>query len=438
MRTPSGTGELSASLQARDLASVWHPFTQHAGWPADDPLVIDRAEGMYLYDADGTPYLDGVSSLWVNVHGHRVPEIDAAVRAQLDRMAHSTFLGLTHEPGIALAEALLATAPTGMSKVFYCGDGATAVEAALKMAYQAAAQRGEDRPLFVGVREGYHGDTLGAVSVGAIDTFHATYRQILLETRQIPSPSPARAGTAAALAELERILDAEGDRVCAVAVEPMVQGAGGMLTHDVAFLQGVRRLTTRAGALMLADEVATGVGRTGRMWAVEHAGVAPDLLTLGKGITGGYLPLSAVLATEEVFDAFLGSPSSGRTFFHGHTYTGNPLACAAALANLHLMARHDTVRAAARAGERLGALLAPLTDLPGVVDVRRCGTMTGIEVAPRGERTGFEVCRLARKRGVLIRPLGDVVVLMPPLAIGDAEVDLLGTVVVDAVREVVV
>src|ERR1700712_166581 len=207
MRTPSGS-----ELVARDLASVWHPFTQHAGWPSDDPLVIDRAEGMYLYDADGRAYLDGVSSLWVSVHGHRVPEIDDAVRAQLDRIAHSTFLGLTHEPGVALAEALLAIAPAGLNRVFYCGDGATAVEAALKMAYQSAQQRGEDRPLFVGVREGYHGDPLGAVSVGAIDTFHDTYRQILLETRQIPSPSPARAGTAAALAELERILGAAGDR----------------------------------------------------------------------------------------------------------------------------------------------------------------------------------------------------------------------------------
>src|SRR3954449_5873851 len=257
MRTPSGSSE----LVARDLAAVWHPFTQHAGWPADDPLVIERADGMYLYDADGRGYLDGVSSLWVSVHGHRVPEIDAAVRAQLDRVAHSTFLGLTHEPGVVLAEKLLATAPPELKRVFYCGDGATAVEAALKMAYQSAAQRGEDRPLFVGVREGYHGDTLGAVSVGAIDTFHATYRQILLETRKIPSPSPVRAGTAAALAELERILDREGDRVCAIAVEPMVQGAAGMLTHDLDFLRGVRRLATRAGALMLADEVATGIGR---------------------------------------------------------------------------------------------------------------------------------------------------------------------------------
>ena len=429
-------------LVARDLAAVWHPFTQHSLWEDDEPLVIDRAEGMYLIDTDGRRYLDGVSSLWVTVHGHRVPEIDAAVRQQLEKVAHSTFLGLTHEPGIALAEALLETAPrpkagegAPLRRVFYAGDGSSAVEAALKMAYQAAAQRGEHRPLFVSVAEGYHGDTLGAVSVGGIDTFHAAYRQILLRTRQIPSPH--RVGTEAALAALEALLDADGQQVCAVIIEPMVQAAAGMLTHDAAFVRGVRELSRRAGALMIADEVATGLGRTGAMWAVEHAGVTPDLLTCGKGLSGGYLPLSAVLATEEVYAAFLGAPESDRTFFHGHTYTANPLACAAALANLRLMAERQTVRHAGRVGERLGALLAPLSQMAGVLDVRRCGTMTGIEVASTGSRTGFEVCRRARRRGVLLRPLSDVVVLMPPLAIGEEDLDELAAVTVDCVHEVV-
>ena len=431
-----------SDLVARDLAAVWHPFTQHSLWEDDEPLVIDRAEGMYLIDTDGRRYLDGVSSLWVTVHGHGVPEIDAAVRAQLDKVAHSTFLGLTHEPGIALAEALLETAPrpapgdgSPLRRVFYAGDGSSAVEAALKMAYQAAAQRGEHRPLFVSVAEGYHGDTLGSVSVGGIDTFHATYRPILLRTRQIPSPH--RVGTADALAALETLLAAEGEQVCAVIIEPMVQAAAGMLTHDAAFVRGVRELSRRAGALMIADEVATGIGRTGRMWAVEHAGVTPDLLTCGKGLSAGYLPISAVLATEEVYDAFLGAPESDRTFFHGHTYTANPLACAAALANLQLMAERRTVEQAARVGERLGALLAPLSQVDGVLDVRRCGTMTGIEVASRGSRTGFEVCRRARRRGVILRPLSDVVVLMPPLAIGDEDLDELAAVTVECVHEVV-
>jgi adenosylmethionine---8-amino-7-oxononanoate aminotransferase len=441
----------TADLVERDLACVWHPFTQHTTWPADEPLVIEAADGMTLIDADGRRYLDGVSSLWVNVHGHREPAIDAAVRDQLDRLAHSTFLGLTHEPGIVLAERLLATAPAGLTRVFYCGDGASAVEAALKMAYQAAAQRGEHRPLYVHVAEGYHGDTLGAVSVGGIELFHGTYRPILLATRRISSPGVRAAGqsreerAAEVVDELRRLMADDGDRVSAVVVEPMVQAAAGMLTHDAAFLAGVRAACTSSGALMLVDEVATGVGRTGRFWAVEHAGVAPDLLVCGKGLTGGYLPLSAVLATEAVYEAFLGRADEGRTFFHGHTYTANPLACAAAIANLRLVAERDTVRHAARVGERMGTLLRSLDGVPGVVEVRRIGTMTGIELGPfdASLRAGMRVCRKARERGVLIRPLGDVVVLMPPLAIPfasedgrDGELDRLVTVTVDCIHDV--
>lgn len=399
--------------------------------------MIERGEGRYLYDVTGRRYLDGISSLWVTVHGHREPAIDAAVHRQLDVLAHSTFLGLTHRPGVELAEALLDTAPAGLTRVFYAGDGASAVEAALKMAYQSAAQRGEDRPLFVHLAEGYHGDTLGAVSVGGIELFHATYRPILLQTRQVSSPGVLGPGqnrgerAAAVLSELAGVLEADGDRVCAVIVEPMVQAAGGILTHAADFLRGVRRLCDETGALMLADEVATGVGRTGRMWAVEHAGVAPDLLTCGKGLTGGYLPLSAVLATEAVYEAFLGSPSSGRTFFHGHTYTANPLSCAAALANLALMAERGTVARAAAIGDRLGELLAPLASVDGVAEVRRLGTMTGIELdTPAAARAA---CAAARSAGVLLRPLGSVVVLMPMLGTEPAEVEELGSVTVAAV-----
>jgi adenosylmethionine-8-amino-7-oxononanoate aminotransferase len=445
-RPTGAASSRAADLVARDVRSVWHPFTQHSAWPADDPLVIAGGDGVRLIDADGRRYLDGVSSLWVTVHGHREPAIDDAIRAQLDRLAHSTFLGLTHEPGIELAELLLDTAPDGLTRVFYAGDGASAVEAALKMAYQAAAQRGEDRPLYVHVAEGYHGDTLGAVSVGGVELFHATYRPILLETRQVSSPGlrrdPAQTPAeraAEVVAELRRLLDAEGERVSAVVVEPMVQAAGGMLTHDAAFLRGVRELCSAAGALMIADEVATGVGRTGRFWAVDHAGVAPDLLTCGKGVTGGYLPLSAVLATEDVYAAFLGRPDEGRTFFHGHTYTANPLACAAAIANLRLMAERDTVAAAAAIGDRIGRGLQPLLDVPGVREVRRIGTMTGIEIGPYDPalRAGHRVCRAARERGVLIRPLGDVVVLMPPLGIGPDDLDELVRVAVESVTEIV-
>jgi adenosylmethionine-8-amino-7-oxononanoate aminotransferase len=428
-------------LIARDLAAVWHPFTQHALWPADDPLVIDRAAGVYLYDSTGRRYLDGVSSLWVTVHGHSEPAINDAIRAQMDRLDHSTFLGLTHEPGIRVAEQLLAVAPAGLAKVFFAGDGSSAAEAAIKIAYQAAVQRGEDRPLYLHIAQGYHGDTLGAVSLGGVELFHATYRPLLIETRMVSSPGVLAPGQSRAeratevLAELAAALEREPGRVCAIVVEPMVQAAGGMLTHDASFLRGVRELCDLSGAAMLVDEVATGIGATGRWFAVEHAGVTPDLMVVGKRVTGGVLPLSAVLATQDIYDCFLGEGT--RTFFHGHTYTANPLSCAAALANLALMHERGTVARAAAVGDRLGAGLAPIEAYEGVREIRRIATMTGIEVAPVGERTGFEVCRAARRAGVIIRPLGDVVVLMPPLGISDAELDELIGVVDDAIRKVV-
>jgi adenosylmethionine-8-amino-7-oxononanoate aminotransferase len=430
-------------LVARDLAAVWHPFTQHALWPSDEPLVIDRAAGVYLYDTDGRRYLDGCSSLWVTVHGHGTPEINAAITHQLGRLDHSTFLGLTHEPGIELAEELLRIAPDGLAKVFFAGDGSSAAEAAIKMAYQAARQRGEERPLYVHCAEGYHGDTLGAVSLGGVELFHSTYRPLLIETRMVSSPGVLKPGqgrperAVEVLDEIRALLAREGDRVCAVVVEPLVQAAGGILTHDPAFLRGVREACDASGAAMLVDEVATGIGATGRWFAVEHAGVSPDLLVLGKRVTGGVLPLSAVLVRDAVYDAFLGDATSGRTFFHGHTYTANPLCCAAALANLSLMHERGTVARAAEVGERLGAGLADLAAYDGVAEIRRVGTMTGIEVRPVGARTGFEVCRAARRRGVLIRPLGDVVVLMPPLGISDGELAELIGAVDAAVREVV-
>ena len=436
--------ERTARLVARDLRHVWHPFTAHSVWPDDEPLVIERAEGMHLYDTDGNRYLDGVSSLWLSVHGHGVPEIDAAVRDQLGRLDHATFLGLTHEPGIELAERLLETAPAALSRVFYAGDGSSAVEAAIKMAFQATAQAtGAPRPLYIHVAEGYHGDTLGAVSVGGIELFHATYRPILLDTRMVSSPgvlAPGQSRAARAvevLAQMRAVLESEGGQVCAVVIEPLVQAAGGMLTHDPTFVQGVRTLCDEYGALMVVDEVATGIGRTGRMWAVDHVDVAPDLMTCGKGLTGGYLPLSAVLARESVYEAFLGAPSQARTFFHGHSYTANPLCCAAALANLRLMAERDTVGHAAHVGERMGTLLKGVEQYDGVREIRRVGTMTGIEVQPVTDRTGFAVCQAARRRGVWVRPLGDVVVLMPPLAIGDDDLETMCGVVDESIREVV-
>jgi adenosylmethionine-8-amino-7-oxononanoate aminotransferase len=441
---------------SRDAASVWHPFTQHSLWLADEPTVVASAEGPWLTDVDGNRYLDGVSSLWVTTFGHRTPEIDRAIVDQLGRLDHATFLGATHVPGIELAERLLGVAPTGdgptLGKVFYAGDGASAVEVALKMAYQHSVQAGTGpdgggRPLFVRLAEAYHGDTLGAVSVGGIDTFHAAYRPLLLETLAVSSPGVRKPGQSATeraeevIAELTTVMARHGDRVCAIVVEPMVQAAAGLLTYDAAFLRAARRLATAHGALLLADEVATGLGRTGRMWAVEHAGVVPDLLTCGKGLTGGYLPLSAVLTTDEVYASFLeastdASSWTGRTFFHGHSYTANPLCCAAAIANLDLFAARDAVAGAAALGERIGGLLRPVAATDAVVEVRRLGTMTGVEVRPVGTRTGVAVCRAARRRGVWLRPLGDTVVLMPPLSLGPAETELMVGALAEAVTEV--
>ena len=430
----------SAEWLARDAAAVWHPFTQQSLWLGDEPTVVDRAEGPWLFDVDGRRYLDGVSSLWVTTFGHREPEIDAAIVAQLGRLDHATFLGTTHVPGIELAEELLKTAPAGLSKVFYAGDGSSAVEVALKMAYQYSVQAAHPKPLFVHLREAYHGDTLGAVSVGGIELFHATYRPLLLQTVAIGSPGVRAEGqkpeerAVEVISELEGVLRERGDEVCAIVVEPMVQAAAGMLTYDAHFLREARRLATEHRTLLICDEVATGIGRTGTMWAVEHAGIVPDLLTTAKGLTAGYLPLSAVLATEAVYEAFLGA---GRTFYHGHTYTANPLCCAAALANLRLIEERGLVARAAALGDRLGQLLGPLEHSDRVVEIRRLGTMTGVQVRSVGERTGAAVCRAARDRGVWLRPLDDTVILMPPLALGPAETEMLAGVLVEAINEVV-
>jgi adenosylmethionine---8-amino-7-oxononanoate aminotransferase len=435
----------SAEWTARDASTVWHPFTQHANWTEDRPVVVDRAEGPWLIDVDGRRYLDGVSSLWTTTLGHGHPDINAAITAQLAKLDHSTFLGTTHTPGIELSEALIALAPKAdgppLTKVFYAGDGSSAVEAALKIAYQYSTQTGRSRPKFVRLDHAYHGDTLGAVAVGGHDLFHQAYKPLLLDTIGVSSPGDRALGedrNVVALAELRAVMEASGDQVCAIIVEPMIQGAAGMLDYDAEFLRAARTLADAHGALLIFDEVATGFGRTGRMWAAEHAGVVPDLLTCGKGITGGYLPLSAVLAAEHVYEAFLTRPgdTAPRTFFHGHTYTANPLCCAAALANLRVMGEQDVIGQAARLGERLTKLLEPVGAKDGVVEIRQLGTMIGVEVASVGERTGFAVCQAARERGVWLRPLGDTVVLMPPLTLGEDESDLLVNALAEAVDEV--
>jgi adenosylmethionine---8-amino-7-oxononanoate aminotransferase len=407
----------SAELAALDRRVLWHPFTQQRGWEDEEPpVVIASAQGTNLVDADGRSYIDGVSSLWCNVHGHRHPTLDAAVRDQLDRVAHSSMLGLSHGPGIELAARLLELAPFGLTRVFYSDSGSTAVEVALKMAFQQWAHRGQpQRTKFVCLRNAYHGDTIGSVSVGGIDLFHSLYRPLLFDALQVePGDVP----------QLVDAVRAHGDEIAAVIVEPLVQGAAGIIVQPDGFLRAVRAVTREHGIPLIVDEVATGFGRTGTMFACEQEGVTPDLLCLGKGLTGGYVPLAATLATEPIYEAFLGAFEELKTFFHGHTFTGNPLGCAAALASLDVFEREHTL-------ERLQPKIALLLDLlerqvtphPAVAEVRARGFMVGIELQGFAlhERMGHEVTLAARRRGAIIRPLGDVVVLMPPLSIDEAD-----------------
>jgi adenosylmethionine-8-amino-7-oxononanoate aminotransferase len=422
-------------MTTRELADIdkrvlWHPFTQQQGWCEEEPLIIDRAAGCTLYDTDGNAYIDGVSSLWCNVHGHAHPEIDRALRAQLERVAHTTMLGLSHPGAIELAAQLVELAPEGLSRVFYSDNGSTATEVALKMAFQYWRHRGvPERDGFICLRDAYHGDTIGSVSVGGIDVFHACFGPLLFDAWQ------ARSGDAVHMAELLR---EHAGRVAAVIVEPLVQGAAGMLTHPDGYLRDVRALCDEHDVLLICDEVATGFGRTGTMFACEQEGVVPDLMCVAKGLTGGYMPLAATLASERIYASFLGEHEELKTFFHGHTYTGNPLACAAALATLEIFRRERTLDALAPKIELLGELLEEFVGpLPGVREIRRRGFMVGIELDgfPAHARMGHEVALAARRRGAVIRPLGDVVVLMPPLAISAEELRHLVAITSAAVAE---
>ncbi len=414
-------------LAAADRAYLWHPFTQQRGWVDEHPVIVERGEGTDLIDVDGNRYIDGVSSLWCNVHGHAHPRIDAAVRDQLGKVAHSTMLGLSHRPAIELAQRLVELTPPGLTRVFYSDSGSTATEIALKMAFQYWRQRGEDRRRFVALRMAYHGDTIGSVSVGGIDLFHAMYEPLLFETLKA-EPGDVHG--------MDRLLAEHGGEVAAVIMEPLVQGAAGMLLHPPGYLRAVRELCDRHGVLLILDEVATGFGRTGTMFACEHEGVAPDLMCLAKGITGGYLPLAATLATEEIYEGFLGEHEEFRTFFHGHTYTGNPLACAAALATLDVFREERTLERLQPKIDLLAELLHPVWAHAAVRQVRRRGFMVGIELVPHplAERIGHQVTLEARRRGAIIRPLGDVLVLMPPLSISQEDLRRLVGITAEAIE----
>jgi adenosylmethionine---8-amino-7-oxononanoate aminotransferase len=443
----------AAELAAWDHAYVWHPFTQMQEWLAEEPLIIARGEGAYLIDVSGKRYLDGVSSLWCNVHGHRHPELDRALREQSEQIAHSTLLGLANVPSIELAKQLVEMAPPGLTRVFYSDAGATAVEIALKMALQYWQLRDEgQRTRFVALTESYHGDTLGAVSVGYSETFHRFFKPVLFPSHRLNPPHVYRwqrglseqDALDAALTEADSLLRGKRDEIAAVIIEPLMQGAAGMWSQPPGYVRALRQLTRVNGLLLICDEVATGFGRTGEMFAVEHEQVTPDLMCVGKGITGGYLPLAATFATEEIFRAFLAPYEDFTAFFHGHTYTGNALACAVALANLRVFENERVLENVHRRTRQLQERLTDIAALPHVGDIRRWGLMTGIELVRNrdtrhpfdaSDRVGMRTIAAARRRGVILRPLGNVIVLMPPLCITGDELDFLCSVTREAIAK---
>ena len=409
---------------------LWHPFTQQRNWVAEEPLMIEAAEGNELIDSDGRRYLDGVSSLWCNVHGHRHPLIDQAVRDQLDRVAHSTMLGLSHPGAAELAARLVEIAPPGLSRVFYSDSGSTAAEVALKMAFQYWQHRGGQhvrRRSFICLEDGYHGDTIGSVSVGGMELFHSAFGPLLFDSHR------ARSGD---IGHMEELLSRHEEELVAVIMEPLVQGAAGMIMHPPGYLRAVRELCDSHGVLLICDEVATGFGRTGTMFACEQEDVSPDLMCVAKGLTGGYMPLAATLATERIYEAFLGAHTEYKTFFHGHTYTGNPLACAAALGCLDVFEFERTLETMQPKSRLFGELLGGVEAMAEVSEVRRRGFMVGIDLGVHDPelQIGHRAALEARERGVIVRPLGDVVILMPPLSISKAELRTLVSVVAASIR----
>lgn len=444
----------TSTLQELDRSYVWHPFTQMREWGENDQLVIVRGEGSWLIDSEGNRWLDGVASIWTNVHGHCRREINEAIKAQVDRLEHSTQLGLANDQTAILAKRLIEIAPPGLCKVFYSDNGSTAMEVGIKMAFQYWRHMGKPgKSRFISFKNAYHGDTVGCMSVGGIDLYHEVFRPLLFPAILAPSPycyrcslakerNDARCGRLC-LKELERLMYEHGDELAGVAIEPIVQGAGGMIVQPEGFVRQVRELCDKYDTLMIADEVAVGFGRTGRMFACEKEGVTPDIMALSKGITAGYLPLAATLTTRQVYDAFLGEYGELKTFFHGHTFTGNPIACAAALASLDIFEKERLLENLPPRISFLGDRLRQISTLEHVGDVRQAGLIGGIELVrekntgepyPWEERIGVRVCMEARKYGLFLRPLGNVIVVFPPLSISLEEMKQLMDGIEESIR----
>ncbi len=431
-----------------DKNHVWHPFTQMQDWLEENPIIIERGDGVYLIDIDGHRYIDGIASMWTNVHGHNHPDLNAALKSQLDKIAHATLLGYSNIPAIQLAKKLVEITPIGLSKVFYSDNGSTAVEVALKMAFQYWQHKEQpERNQFIHFDNAYHGDTVGAMSVGGIKTFHDTFSTLLFKSLRVSAPqhNSDESEKTCWLNSVERVLSENRGKIAGIILEPLIQGAGGMLMSPKGFLKGLETLAKDWDTLLIVDEVMTGFGRTGKMWGCEHEDVSPDILCTAKGLTAGYLPLAATLTTDEIYDAFLGDYSELKTFFHGHTFTGNPLGCAIALENIAIFEREKLI-------EKLQSKIAHFKDrlqafyqLKHVGDVRVCGMAAGIELMknpdtntpyPYQEKVGIQVCKAALNRGAVLRPLVNTIVLMPPLQISISELDILLDITYSAIEEV--
>ena len=440
--------------ESLDKKYLWHPFTQMEEWLASQPLVIDRGQGSWLIDTKGNKYLDGVSSLWVNVHGHNNQKINDAIKSQLEKISHSTLLGLAGTPSIKLAEKLVGLCPEGLTRVFYSDSGSTAVEVALKVAFQYWRNLGHPgKKMFVGLDQAYHGDTIGSVSLGGIDIFHSIFNPLLFKTCAIPTPFPYRSPELEpeevkqkCLDNFKRLAAERSDEIAALIVEPLVQGAAGMIVHPQGFLKELEKICRDHDILLICDEVATGFGRTGAMFASQKEDVRPDIMCVAKGLTGGYLPLAATLFTENIFEAFLGAHTDYKTFFHGHSYTGNALACAAAKACIEIFEQDHVIEKLQPKIMLLSDLLeTKILPLTHVGEIRQCGFMVGIELVQDTSsrepyatalQIGAQVARNIRKHGVILRPLGNVVVIMPPLCMSESEMDFLVTKAALSISEI--
>jgi len=427
-------------------------------WEREAPLIVERGSGSYLIDTEGKKYLDGTSSIWVNLHGHRHPALDRALKKQLDKIAHSTLLGLSNPPAIELAHALIRIAPKGLARVFYSDNGSTAVEVALKMAVQYWRQRHPEagpKNTFLHLKLAYHGDTIGAVSVGNIELFHSRFKPLLFPTVEAEPPYCYRCPLnltyptcrMACIDPIEHILRTRHRELAGFIIEPLIQAAAGMVTQPAGYLKRIRELCTQYHVLLIADEVATGFGRTGKMFACQHERITPDLLAISKGLTGGYMPLAATLTTDEIYRAFLGTYEEFKSFFHGHSYTGNPLGCAVALANLEIFRTEQTLTLLRPKIALLSRLLQPFRQQPHVGDIRLQGFMAGIELVrnkttkepyPLKARIGHRVAAAARTRGLLLRPLGNVLVLMPPLSTSTGELKRMVELVKESIETLAV